>query len=241
MRFARRSCVALLSFTALAALAAMGCGKLADATEPEAPAASSTPTELPLGGSSRVLTFPGQEEQAFNMTSGDVSRFTFDLSVATKAAAPMVWGDTPNTRTGARYPGDIDSQVWLIGTEGVAEVCAPGREGDLERAAETRLRGHDVVDLSSLRIDIEHTRREDSVRGGVCYGTHQAGGRWIWHVDITPVTIDTPAVFGGEVGTGHVELAINTRNVDAVAIVHSRKLPGMFLKRVTYVATAAER
>ena len=229
--------------TLLGLMSVTACGRVqGSAHQDEAAPPPPVASQAPVSSDTYVLEFPGAQSNEFPLFRRDLSRISFDFARRSKDASPEE--RESYTRFGARLAGSNDPQVRIIGITGYAkggasELCGSTPEPDLERAANFKFVPHDVADVSHLRVDFSLADVVEPFKAdaGVCFGTHAAGGAWTWTVGLTPPVFDTPWVYGGPDGTGHVDVPMNAKNVDALAVVYNDHVYGLFLKRMTYTAT----
>ncbi|AKU96236.1 hypothetical protein AKJ09_02900 [Labilithrix luteola] len=98
-----------------------------------------------------------------------------------------------------------------------------------------------MADVSSVRLEFEHMIPDVDPRGqtpGVCVGVHSKESGWTWDLTLRQPTLDTPWVFGGANGTAHLDLSLDAKKIDMVAVVGSGRFsPQYSVRRIRYVAS----
>lgn len=160
------------------------------------------------------------DSQRDSIDAGSVVVFTLDFAQARRATSP----DDPQLDSVHSLPGD------MIG-------CDPANERAYV-AAMGRLRPRDTGYVGAMQVVLTNANRAPAAGTRLCFGVHTAAG-WTWQWTPQPIAIDRGGDSLGEPGAGHFDLAIDTADVDAVALLLASGQEA--LGQIRYTAIPATR
>lgn len=107
-------------------------------------------------------------------------------------------------------------------------------------AAMGNLQPRDTGYVSAMQVVLTNATSAPDAATRLCFGVHTRAGGWAWRWNPLPITIDRGTQdFSGQPGAGHFDLAIDTADVDAIALMLAYGQAQ--LSQLSYTALPASR